>query len=255
MTFSISSRQPIHTGVLARRGDRPAEIPYAVRFLDGDDRDELVAFRERIFAGLPDIDAYVPEAPEFVDWHLGERGVTLGVVAEGRLIGCAVLGVPQQGMPNFADDLPAGSVPAAKVAHMASSMVDPAFRGNGLQKDLVAYRTLLAAGMGRTHLLTRIAFSNPVSLGNMLACGFLIRQILVMHGSRLRYLLHRSLADEPPRFGEETVILPVAAVEPQREALAAGYLGHGTTRSPDGEISVVYSLPMRNAAVRGSSAA
>ena len=55
-----SPRQVLHHGVLTRRHGAPAEIPCILRMLGPGDRDALVAFRDRTFAGLPDPDAYVP---------------------------------------------------------------------------------------------------------------------------------------------------------------------------------------------------
>lgn len=241
-----SPRQILHCGVLTRRHGAPAEIPYQLRVLGPDDRDALVAFRDSTFAGLPDPDAYVPEVAEFVDWHLGgDRGHTLGVFADNALAACAVLGVPQARMPNFAADLPEPRPALDRVAHMASSMVDPAYRGNGLQRNLVAVRTLLALGLGRPDLLTRVAFTNPVSLANMLACGFAIRAVLVMHGDRLRYLMHRALAVGPWECvaGSE-VVLPADDVDGQRAALADGLIGIGGRRRPDGTMALIYARPM-----------
>ena len=75
--------------------------------LDADDLPALEDFRAFIFGSLPNIDAYFPETPDFAGLHMAERGVTLGLETHGasggdRLIACAVLGLPQPGMPAFA---------------------------------------------------------------------------------------------------------------------------------------------------------
>lgn len=224
MSIAVSSEQSIFRGALqSPDGD---SVPFDVRFLGPADLPALTAFRDRIFAALPDIDAYYPEVPEFVGWHLAERGRTLGVVSEGRILGCAVLGVPLAGMPNFADDLPDLAIDPLSVAHISSCMVDPVLRGQGLQRLLVSMRILLALGLGRPNLLTRVAVINQVSLANMVLSGFVVRRIIVMHGTRLRYVLHRDMAAPPPLWeASSAVAVPLSDVQQQRALLEQGMAG------------------------------
>ena len=226
MTVPLSPDQTVYGGVLRVRRGEAVAIPYRLRFLGPDDLPALEAFRAFIFDRLPDIDAYFPETPDFAGLHLGERGVTLGLEADGRLIACAILGLPQPGMPAFVDDLPQPRPAVTATAHMASCMVHPDFRGNGLQRLLVGMRTFHALGAGRTHLFSRVALSNPLSLSNLLAGGFVVRRVLVMHSGRLRYLLHRDMGAGRPAWtpGSERVIA-VPEIEEQRAVIEAGWVG------------------------------
>ncbi|MGA1857014.1 hypothetical protein VH569_13610 [Azospirillum sp. 11R-A] len=248
MPVVSSPLQSLHQGTLSLCNGQPSGIPYRVRFLDADDLPALEEFRAFIFGSLPDIDAYFPETPEFSGLHMAERGVTLGLETQGvpggdRLIGCAVLGLPQPGMPAFADDLPGGGPDVTATAHMSSCMVHTDFRGNGLQRLLVTMRTLYALGAGRPHLLSRVALSNPVSLSNMLASGFTARRILVMHSGRLRYLLHRDMQAPPPAFEPGTDrALRVADHAAQNAAFEAGLVGRTVTFCGD-EPFMIYARP------------
>ncbi|WP_052293698.1 hypothetical protein [Azospirillum sp. B510] len=248
MPVAFSRFQVLQQGILHLCNGQPSGIPFNVRFLDADDLPALEAFRAVIFGSLPDIDAYFPETPDFAGLHMAERGVTLGLETHaapggGRLIGCAVLGLPQPGMPAFADDLPGGGPAVTATAHMSSCMVHTDFRGNGLQRLLVTMRTLYALGAGRPHLLSRVALSNPVSLSNMLASGFTARRILVMHGGRLRYLLHRDMRAPPPSFEPATErALRIADHPAQNVAFEAGLVGHAVTFHGD-EPFMIYARP------------
>ena len=215
-------------------------MPLDLRFLGCNDLPELNALRDQTFASLPDIDAYYPEDPEFVGWQLAERGRTLGLVCAGRLMGCAVIGLPLDGMPTFAADVPDLGLDPLAVAHMCSCMVDPRLRGQGLQRLLVSMRVMLAVGLGRPHLLTRVAVINHVSLTNMLACDFVLRRVIVMHGTRLRYVLHRNLAAPPLRWeAAEAIAIPLTDVERQREALACGLVGVAVA-GPGGDRHILF---------------
>jgi ribosomal protein S18 acetylase RimI-like enzyme len=230
MSVAVSTEQTIYQGTLQWAGG--AVVPFDVRFLGAADLPDLEAFRDRIFAALPDIDAYYPEAPEFVGSHLAERGRTLGVLSQGRMVGCAVLGIPDAGMPNFVDDLQGQghAIDPLSVAHMCSCMVDPELRGQGLQRLLVAMRVLLAIGLGRPNLMTRVAVINHVSLANMIACGFVVRRVIVMHGTRLRYVLHRDMASPPVAWAPDSAIaVPLADTQRQRELLSDGLTGVALT--------------------------
>ncbi len=249
MSVFLSPEQTVHAGILRVQRGRPVRIPYRLRFLGHDDLSALEEFRAFIFGQLPDIDAYFPETPEFAAQHLGERGVTLGLEAEGRLVACAVVGLPRPGMPAFVDDLPHPQPKLLSTAHIASCMVHPDFRGNGLQPLLVSMRALFALGAGRPHLFSRVALSNPISLANLLNAGFAVRRVLVMHSGRLRYLVHRDMHTAPPTWvpGTERV-LAVSDIDGQRAVLDAGWIGVAVDL--DGAAPcVTYVRPMTGASV------
>ncbi len=238
----ISCAQWLDSGTLAASSEPERGLPFHFRRLGNDDRTEILAFRETIFGGLPDPDMYVPEVPEFVDWHLeGERGLTFGLFLDHQLAALTVLGLPQPGMPNFATDLP--SPPAlTDVAHIASSMVDPRFRGFGLQKRLFAYRVLIALGARRPFLTARVALTNPVSWRNMFGCGMVIGQLLVMHGDRLRFLFVRDLRQAPIQIDGGETLVALRDVAGHRAALAAGLVGIRAVQQ-QGDWQIVYGRP------------
>ncbi|MDR3518983.1 MAG: hypothetical protein P4M00_24550 [Azospirillaceae bacterium] len=224
--LAISPRQILADGTVRQHGAPASQQPFVVRLLGADDLPTLETFRTLIFEALPDIDAYFPETQDFAALHLGDRGVTFGAEVEGRLIACAVIGLPRAGLPSFAADL-AEPRPAPEVtAHMASCMVHPDYRGNHLQKYFVGLRTLYAVAAGRPHHLTRIALSNPVSLRNMLDCGYTVRRILVMHGTRYRYLLYRDLLSAPTPFDAAALrIIAIRDRDAQMRAIDDGLIG------------------------------
>lgn len=221
----IAADQVLEEGRLVHSQDRHHSIPFHLRRLDLADRDQFVSFRERIFAALPDPDMYVPEVPDFVDWHLsGERGLVFGIFSADRLIACSILGIPRPGMPNFADDLPFAVDPQS-VVHIASSMVAPEFRGFGLQKRLIAQRILIAVGLNRPILLARAATSNLVSWRNMLGAGLHIAQLLIMHQTRYRFLMIRDLSQSPPRYQPVRTVL-LQDIPGHQQAVKDGLVGY-----------------------------
>ncbi len=223
----ISCTQWLDSGTLKAPAEPERALPFYFRRLGREDRVEIIEFREQIFTALPDPDMYVPEVPEFVDWHLeGERGVTFGLFIEHQLAAITVLGLPKPGMPNFAADLPVPPTDLSEVAHIASSMVSARYRGFGLQRRLFSYRGLMALGAGRPILTARVALTNPVSWRNMLNCGMHVGQLLVMHGDKLRFLFVRDLRQAPLQFEGPQHLVALRDVEAHRAALAHGWVGY-----------------------------
>lgn len=238
-----SCAQWLDSGVLSAASDPKQAFSFHFRRMGREDRTEIIDFRERIFTALPNPDMYVPEVPEFVDWHLeGERGVTFGLFIENELAAVTILGLPKPDMPNFATDLPVPPASLMDVAHIASSMVDPRFRGFGLQRRLFSYRTLLALGANRPVLTARVALTNPVSWRNMLGCGMVVGQLLVMHGDKLRFLFVRDLRLPPPNFGPEERIVALFDVAGHRAAVSEGLVGTRAV-AQNGEYALSYSAP------------
>lgn len=239
----ISPVQWLDSGTLAPSSEPERTLPFHFRRMGAPDRTEIVAFREAIFGALPDPDMYVPEVSDFVDWHLeGERGFTFGLFVEDALAALTVLGLPQPGMPNFATDLPAPPPDLTQVAHIASSMVDPRYRGFGLQKRLFAYRALIAVGAKRPILTARVALTNPVSWRNMFNCGMVIGQLLVMHGDKLRFLFVRDLRQAPHTIAETEQTVALRDIEGHRTALGSGLVGYRAFLR-DGAWEIGYGRP------------
>lgn len=239
----ISPAQWLDSGTLAAIAEPERALPFHFRRMGAEDRAEIVSFREAIFGALPDPDMYVPEVPEFVDWHLeGERGFTFGLFIDNRLAALTVLGLPKAGMPNFASDLPTPPANPLEVAHIASSMVDPRYRGFGLQKRLFAYRALIALGEKRPILTARVALTNPISWRNMFSCGMVIGQLLVMHGDKLRFLFVRDLRRAPSVFAAPAALVPLRDIDAHRQALADGLVGFKAILQ-DGAWIIAYAPP------------
>lgn len=218
---------------------------WRARRLGAADQDLVAAFRAARFAELPDPDWYVPEVPEFLGWHLsGERGAVYGLFIDDVLAACTILGAPQAGWSCFAADLPELADRPQLTAHIASTMVDPRWRGCGLQSACVELRTLIACGLGRPHLLARVAVGNAPSWRNMLRCGFVIRRLITMHGDKLRYLFHRDLSASPPIFTPDHWEIAVGDYAAQSEAFSQGFVVVAPSRASSSVLSFARLEPI-----------
>jgi GNAT superfamily N-acetyltransferase len=214
----------------------------AVRLLT--EAEALIALRRQVVAGLADDDCYVLEPDRFVRAHLGGRGETVGLVAADRLVAYAMLGLPRGDGP--ADPMAAalGMPPAgqATVAHLASTMVLPAWRGRGLHNWLIRRRLARCAALGRPCVLSMVSPRNVASWHNLMRHGLAVRAIAPLEGERPRYLMHRDLRrDEVCDYGT-TQAVPLDDLDRQRALLGDGYRGFGAAQDR-GRVCVLFGRP------------
>jgi GNAT superfamily N-acetyltransferase len=159
---------PIPLHGLAARALQPADAP------------ALHALRATVLAALPDPDLYVAEADEqgFVARHLdGSEGASLGLHTEsGELVAYAMMGRS------------AAALGEPDAAELASCMVAPAWRGRGLQRELIAARLLWARAAGARRVSVIVSLHNHASRHNLMACGLQVLRSGIWNGLQRQWL-------------------------------------------------------------------
>jgi GNAT superfamily N-acetyltransferase len=229
----------IHSAPLCLLPDAVSELhpELRARLLGSSDYTAWSALRDTVIADLPHPDFYVREDDEqaFFDAHVDPRGETIGVFAQGVLVAYAMVGFPS--CDAGADNLGAliGLPPAqhAKVTHLSSCMVRPAWRGHGLQRALLAARLSLAHARGRPLCMAMVSLHNHSSRHNLLRQGLHIAWTGAIDGLQrhiamidLEHGLHFDMADE--------ILLPSNDFAALRQAAAVGYAGIGEVRDASG---------------------
>lgn len=165
------------------------------RLLASQDLDALFALRAAVLAQLDDPDHYRPEnEPEgFVQGHLDRLGLSIGLFHGLSLVAYGALGLPSAEDRNLGCDAGLPVAELAEVAHLASAMVQPGFRGQNLHRWLTGVRLALAEALGRRHVFSTISPLNHVSWGNLAAFAVYPRRFLKPRttGAVPRLLLHR----------------------------------------------------------------
>ncbi len=64
-----------------------------------------------------------------------------------------------------------------KVVHLQAAAVHPAYRGNGLQRRMTSAHLKVIENLGYEHVFCTVSPKNPVSLGNVFSCGFVINAL------------------------------------------------------------------------------
>ena len=127
-----------------------------------------------------------PETREFLHGLLLGRGRVIGAWHGAAL---AAYGVLQHDLLAQDDPRPLlGLAPGQVLYKLAGAAVAPAWRGQGLQRQLIARRVAWA---GDAALFATAAPGNVPSWRSLLACGFAVRALQYRYGGHARYLLAR----------------------------------------------------------------
>ncbi|UJB65549.1 hypothetical protein YS110_12705 [Acidovorax sp. YS12] len=166
-----------------------------------------------------------PETREFLHGLLQGRGRVIGAWQGGAL---AAYGVLQHDL--LAQDDPRallGLAPGHALYKLAGAAVAPAWRGQGLQRQLIARRVAWA---GDAALFATAAPGNVASWRSLLACGFMVRALQYRYGGHARYLLARVPGELAPDAPARE--LPLDDLPRQEALLARGWRGIAPGQAP-----------------------
>ncbi len=206
---------------------------FEMKFLKEDSLQDLAGLQAVVARSLPEIDIFKPhEEDYFRDIFQFELSV-LGVTANDELVAYSIIRVPGLAEDNLGRDLNLGEVELKKVAHLQAFVVHPLFRGCGLQRELAASHLQVLEDMGYEHICCTVSPKNPVSLNNILSCGFVIKKLCPKFEGWWRYILCKSIS-RPAVIREGTgaanatkeVRIRCSDVDGQKELLQKGYEGN-----------------------------
>lgn len=180
-------------------------------------------------------DVVKPESPEFLASLLAGRGQVIGAWAGPCLVAYGVL--QHDLLPEDTQDA-ALAIPHSALRKLAGAAVDPAWRGMGLQRQLIAQRVALAPPQAL--LIATASPYNYPSWHNLLAQGFAISALVYRYGGHARYLMLRR--KDQVAFAHDCargMQIPADDLPTQAQLLAQGWVGH----APGFAASSVYYAP------------
>lgn len=204
------------------------------RLLRPPDVGALVGLHEEIISSLPDPLLLYRRDADFFD-----RCVSMGCVAGAyhgdRLIAYAALFVPGLENVNYGRDLGLEGEDLLAVGHLAGSAVSPPYRGNRLQRELVALRNHHALQSGHHHMCGEVVPTNLISIDNHLAGGFHLRGHRIDDFGDRCYVLYSDLRHEPRRVsGDVAVEVLTPDLDRYVELVDGGRWGFEVARREDG---------------------
>lgn len=163
---------------------------FSIRLCTLQELDAIMELQDRICAAISHPDLFASTCREENASYLTQPNVIYGVFEQKRLIAYASLAFPKDASDNLGWDLGWNPAEIWHCAKLDTIVVDPAFRGLGLQRILIdrcISHTLKQDP--DSILLTTVSPSNIFSLRNVQNKGFQILKRMLKYGGKDRYVL------------------------------------------------------------------
>ena len=157
-----------------------------------EDIDAIMHLQKRMYDALPNKDLCKTLPREVFEVQLVEDVFFAADSIDGRLAGFSILVPNDPDNPrNYGNYLGYNRDRLAKTVGFDLTVVDPDFRGHGLQRVFNELRMSVALEMGATEGLVTISPDNPYSFHNFQVLNFEIIDERELYGGKDRYILRK----------------------------------------------------------------
>jgi len=171
--------------------------PYEMKFLNKDSLRELVGLQNLIGENLSEPEIFkLHNNNDFKNIFQSENSV-IGVETADGLVAYSIIRIPGLTEDNLGRDIELPREEHTQVAHLQATAVHPIFRGNGLQQKLARAHLDELEKMGYKHVCCTVSPRNPISLGNIISCGFVIKGLIPKFDGWWRYIMYKSISRSP----------------------------------------------------------
>lgn len=133
------------------------------------------------------------DPPEIVRQQMSDGTMQLWIAVDGeRIVAAFDLLIPGLAEYNYGYDLGFSEEQLQRVINMDTAVVHPAYRGMGLQRQLLQTAEATLNGAGERCLLCTVHPDNRFSLNNAVKQGYVIQKELAKYDS-VRYLLRKDI--------------------------------------------------------------
>lgn len=213
--------------------------PLSVRELGPGDIDAVEALHRLAIGPIARPEVVKPESRAYFESILAGRGHTVGLFDDG-LVAYGIL--QHEHTPKDGPHRLLNVDPARAVGRLAGASVHPNFRGQGLQKVLIAERVALAPA--DMLLFSTAAPVNVPSWSNLVAGGFPITGIELFFGGYARYVMVRDGSVPDP---EGQIVVDPLDTARQKTLFADGWRGYGRAKTEAGTAGLLLARPLATA--------
>lgn len=165
-----------------------------LREMQVEDVTQVLALQDVVLNSLIDKKLFYPDTRQFYEETiLNEDNLVQGIFHGDVLVAFSIMLVPGiDSSDNLGKDIGISGDDLSKVAHLEMVMVDPSFRGNGLQRFFINERLKHAENNNLSPVLTTVDPNNSASLYNLQSCGLeIVRAHVEKYGDKIRHILKR----------------------------------------------------------------
>lgn len=213
--------------VLRRKGSggEAGSVHSEMRFIGDGLLPQIMSLQKVIAAHLPDPEIFRLDAEAYWRKNFQTGESVIGVFAGDELIAYGAVYVPAPGADNFGVDIGLDRRSLETFAHLETTAVHPAYRGNGLQKKLMAVMMDALRRRGYHHLGCTVSPLNHHSVTNIFHHRFVIRALKSKFGGLLRYVMYRDVTAKKPVYTKGRQLIDAKDVAAQIKLLEEGYVG------------------------------
>lgn len=183
-----------HEAVSFRKAEAAEYLWFEMKFLQIGSLPDLMSLQSLVAANLPCPEIFFLHDEEYLREVFGNERSVIGVTTQDGLIAFSIIRIPGLADDNLGKDLNLPEEELIKVAHLQAAAVHPAYRGNGLQRKMVAAHLYVIEELGYEHVCCTVSPKNPISLANYLSFGLLIEGLRPKMQGWWRYILHKNIS-------------------------------------------------------------
>lgn len=199
---------------------------------------DILSLQVETVASIDTPESLQPLSSEEVDIILSGKGLVVGVYSKEALIAFRVLLEPPLDDEHLGLDIGLEDEQLSEVIYQEISIVQPHFRGMGLQQLMGQILMKEVKDMNYRYVLATVAPFNIPSLKDKFSHGLEIAALKLKYGGMLRYIFVRDLKLDS-QFAKSEQFIPMKNIEKQQAVLDLGWRGVGI-QCIRGEWFVVY---------------
>ena len=237
-------------------GNGSKMVKYSITCLSTSHLPQVMALQEVICQNLQHPDLLQPFPHDFMEQHMGRRGIVLGVIVKDRIAAFRNLYYPESNDRQWNLGLDIGLADAAltQVVNFQMACVHPLYRGNALalKMNKIALNLLREKGT-HPHVCATVSPYNVWNIPVLLKSGFAVAKLKRKYGGKVRYIVYQNL-NQPLAFEDHSKI-PVCLedLDTQKKIMDLGFHGVDLKRnqrisvdSPAGNFDLMFKLPSQN---------
>ncbi|REB06438.1 GNAT family N-acetyltransferase [Sporosarcina sp. BI001-red] len=203
------------------------------------DLPEITQLQTKVIEHLSEKTFLQPLTNEDFKYILEGTGVLVGVRAEGNLIAFRALLDPGEDPEHLGKDAGIPHELWSSVLYSEITNVDPAFRGNGLQRQLGKIVMEEIDTNQYKFVCTTVAPFNIASIKDKFELGMHIAALSVKYETLTRYIMMKSLVTEVMVSDDTSIEVGMGENEEQQKLLQSGWIGTSIQACEEG-YTVVY---------------
>lgn len=157
------------------------------------DIEDIMKLQDRVSHALINKETYVCSLKEEFENVIQNKGLLGYKTEDQKLVALGAYMSYGYDPHNYGYDLEFHEDKLLTVGQIESTIVDPKYRGNGLQRKLCEGLEMLARKDQKNYIMATVSPMNPYSLNNFLQLGYINKKEKLKYGGLRRYILCKKL--------------------------------------------------------------